>query len=142
MPKASTSSACHPAKSSGLQEVIPDLDLDRILFTPNFAPRDEYAWALDKGLLVTLDNLYPLQAWPEIFADKKIFVRMDPGQGRGHHEHVKTAGVHSKFGVPLFEVDELQSPGGKLRCRGCRNSCAQWQRRTGTGCTGAPSRHS
>ena len=32
---------------------------------------------------------------------------MDPGQGRGHHEHVKTAGVHSKFGVPRFEVDEL-----------------------------------
>ena len=32
---------------------------------------------------------------------------MDPGQGRGHHEPVKTAGVHSKFGVPLFEVDEL-----------------------------------
>jgi len=98
-----------PGEVEWLQEVIPDLDLDRILFTPNFAPRDEYAWALDKGLLVTLDNLYPLQAWPEIFRNKKIFVRMDPGQGRGHHEHVKTAGVHSKFGVPLFEVDELQS---------------------------------
>ena len=34
-------------------------------------------------------------------------MRLDPGQGRGHHEHVKTAGVHSKFGVPRFEVDEL-----------------------------------
>lgn len=98
-----------PGEVEWLQQVIPDLDIARILFTPNFAPRDEYAWALDKGLLVTLDNLYPLQAWPEIFRDQKVFVRMDPGQGRGHHEHVKTAGVHSKFGVPLFEVDELQS---------------------------------
>ncbi len=98
-----------PGEVEWLQQVIPDLDLGRILFTPNFAPRDEYAWALDQGLLITLDNLYPLQAWPEIFADRKIFVRMDPGQGRGHHEHVRTAGVHSKFGVPLFEVDELQS---------------------------------
>jgi diaminopimelate decarboxylase/aspartate kinase len=35
-------------------------------------------------------------------------VRIDPGQGRGHHEHVKTAGVHSKFGVPRFEVAELK----------------------------------
>jgi diaminopimelate decarboxylase/aspartate kinase len=34
-------------------------------------------------------------------------VRIDPGKGRGHHEHVRTAGVQSKFGVPMFEIDEL-----------------------------------
>jgi len=98
-----------PGEVEWLQEVFPDLDLGRILFTPNFAPREEYEWALNKGLQVTLDNLYPLQAWPEIFKDKKLFIRIDPGQGRGHHEHVKTAGVHSKFGVPRFEIDELAS---------------------------------
>lgn len=96
-----------PGEVEWLEETIPDIGGDRILFTPNFAPRDEYAWAFDKGLQVTLDNLYPLQAWPELFAGRKLFVRIDPGQGRGHHEHVKTAGVHSKFGVPQFEVEEL-----------------------------------
>ena len=96
-----------PGEVEWLQENIPDFDVQRILFTPNFAPRAEYEWALEKGLQVTLDNLYPLQAWPEIFEGKKLFIRVDPGQGRGHHEHVKTAGVHSKFGVPRFEVDEL-----------------------------------
>lgn len=96
-----------PGEVEWLEETIPGLDTDRILFTPNFAPRDEYAWAFDKGLRVTLDNLYPLQAWPELFADQQIFVRIDPGKGRGHHEHVKTAGIHSKFGVPHFEVDDL-----------------------------------
>ena len=84
------------------------VDLKRVLFTPNFAPRDEYQWALQKGLQLTLDNLYPLQAWPEMFRGAELFIRIDPGQGRGHHEHVKTAGVHSKFGIPMFEVDELQ----------------------------------
>jgi diaminopimelate decarboxylase/aspartate kinase len=97
-----------PGEVEWLQQALPDLDLSRILFTPNFAPKAEYAWAFERGLLVTLDNLYPLQAWPEVFAGRRILVRMDPGQGRGHHEHVKTAGVHSKFGVPLFEVDELE----------------------------------
>ena len=96
-----------PGEVKWLEAAIPDLDLNRILFTPNFAPRAEFEWAFAKGLQVTLDNLYPLQAWPELFSDKKLFIRLDPGQGRGHHEHVKTAGVHSKFGVPLFEVDEL-----------------------------------
>ena len=96
-----------PGEVEWLEESITDFDLKRILFTPNFAPREEYQWALDKGLQVTLDNLYPLQAWPELFKGAKLFIRVDPGQGRGHHEHVKTAGVHSKFGIPRFEIDEL-----------------------------------
>ena len=97
-----------PGEVEWLEETLPDFDLTRVLFTPNFAPREEYAWGLERGLQVTLDNLYPLQAWPELFAGAKLFVRIDPGQGRGHHEHVKTAGVHSKFGVPRFEVAELK----------------------------------
>jgi diaminopimelate decarboxylase/aspartate kinase len=97
-----------PGEVEWLEEILPGFDLARVLFTPNFAPREEYAWGLDKGLRVTLDNLYPLQAWPELFRGHKLFVRIDPGQGRGHHEHVKTAGVHSKFGVPRFEVAELK----------------------------------
>ncbi len=98
-----------PGEIEWLRSQLPDLPMDRILFTPNFAPREEYAWALDQGLRVTLDNLHPLREWPELFGGKELFVRVDPGQGRGHHEHVKTAGVHSKFGVPRFEIDELES---------------------------------
>ena len=97
-----------PGEVAWLEKTIPDLDRGRILFTPNFAPREEYAWGLEQGLQVTLDNLFPLQAWPELFKGRQLFVRIDPGQGRGHHEHVKTAGVHSKFGVPRFEVAELK----------------------------------
>jgi diaminopimelate decarboxylase/aspartate kinase len=96
-----------PGEVDWLREVLPDLPNERILFTPNFAPREEYAWALEQGLTVTLDNLHPLRHWPELFAGSRIFVRVDPGQGRGHHEHVRTAGVHSKFGVPMFEIDEF-----------------------------------
>lgn len=96
-----------PGEVERLEAAIPNFDLERILFTPNFAPRSEYEWGLQKGLQVTLDNLFPLEEWPELFAGRELFIRLDPGQGRGHHEHVKTAGVHSKFGVPLFEVDEL-----------------------------------
>lgn len=90
-------------------QVLPGLDRSRILFTPNFAPRSEYAWALQQGIILTLDNLYPLRAWPELFRGREIFVRIDTGQGRGHHDKVRTAGAHSKFGVPMFELDELES---------------------------------
>jgi len=86
---------------------VPDLDPQRVLFTPNFAARTEYETAFAKGVRVTLDNLYPLKMWPEVFRGREIFLRIDPGFGRGHHSHVRTAGVHSKFGVPLSEADEL-----------------------------------
>ena len=43
-----------------------------------------------------------------MFKGRELFVRIDTGYGRGHHDKVRTAGVHSKFGVPLFEVDELE----------------------------------
>ena len=96
-----------PGEIARVLEVLPGIDHKRILFTPNFAPRSEYEHALEQGVWVTLDNLFPLAQWGKIFKGKEIFVRIDTGQGRGHHEHVRTAGAHSKFGVPLFEIDEL-----------------------------------
>jgi diaminopimelate decarboxylase/aspartate kinase len=86
---------------------VPDLDPERVLFTPNFAARSEYEVAFAKGVRVTLDNLYPLQMWPETFRGRDLFLRIDPGFGRGHHSHVRTGGVHSKFGVALSSADEL-----------------------------------
>jgi diaminopimelate decarboxylase/aspartate kinase len=86
---------------------VPGLAPDRVLFTPNFAPRAEYEYGVAKGVRVTLDNLYPLKMWPEVFRGKEIFVRIDPGFGRGHHSHVRTAGVHTKFGVSMSDADEL-----------------------------------
>ena len=58
---------------------------------------------------VTLDNLHPLQCWPEVFANREIFVRMDVGEGTGHHKHVRTAGIHSKFGIHPGELDRLEA---------------------------------
>lgn len=79
----------------------------RIMFTPNFAPRFEYEAALKLGINVTIDNIYPLQHWPELFANKEIFLRLDPGQGYGHHKHVCTAGAISKFGIPLAQLPQV-----------------------------------
>jgi bifunctional diaminopimelate decarboxylase / aspartate kinase len=86
---------------------LPGLDPQRVLFTPNFAPRAEYEYGFAKRVRVTLDNLYPLRMWPQVFRGRELFLRIDPGFGRGHHSHVRTAGVHTKFGIPIAEADEL-----------------------------------
>ncbi len=90
-----------------VQEAVPGIDPQRILFTPNFAPRAEYERALALGVHVTIDNLFVLQNWLEIFHGQAVFLRIDTGIGRGHHQHVKTAGAQSKFGIPLDELDEV-----------------------------------
>jgi len=89
------------AEVEHLHALFPDLAAGEILFTPNFAPRDEYQAVLDRGHPVTIDNLEILENWPALWAGREIFLRFDPGQGHGHHQKVKTAGVHSKFGIPL-----------------------------------------
>ena len=86
---------------------LPGVARERLLFTPNFAPRAEYAWALEQGLRVTVDNLSILRDWPALFEGRDIFLRLDASSGHGHHEKVRTGGQHSKFGVPPAEFDEL-----------------------------------
>lgn len=96
---------------------VKGMTADRILFTPNFAPREEYVWALANNVRLTIDNLYALRAWPELLRDREIFVRIDPGQGRGHHQHVRTGGSCSKFGIPVQEHAALVEMAASLRLR-------------------------
>lgn len=88
-------------------ELFPDIEAERVLFTPNFAARDEYVRAFEKGAWVTLDNLHPVEEWPDVFRGRSVLVRVDPGQGRGHHKYVRTAGQQSKFGIEPANLESL-----------------------------------
>jgi diaminopimelate decarboxylase/aspartate kinase len=98
-----------PGELAHVKAQLPDLDPSRVLYTPNFASRDEYRAGLDAGVNLTVDNLHPLSAWGDIFAGREIFLRLDPGRGRGHHAHVRTAGKQSKFGIAPDQVDEVRA---------------------------------
>ncbi|MFU8878468.1 MAG: bifunctional aspartate kinase/diaminopimelate decarboxylase, partial [Wenzhouxiangellaceae bacterium] len=86
---------------------VPALKPEDLLFTPNFAPREEYRRALELGLTVTLDNPWILEHWGVDFAGHEVFLRLDPGSGLGHHKMVRTAGSNAKFGVPLGELERV-----------------------------------
>ena len=90
-----------------VRALLPALDPAEILFTPNFAPRAEVARALAEGVRVTVDNAASLDAWPEVWRGHDVFVRVDPGVGKGHHDHVRTAGSRSKFGVAADDLPAL-----------------------------------
>jgi diaminopimelate decarboxylase len=100
-----------------VRALFPALPADRILFTPNFAARREYEHGFAMGCTVTLDNDWPLTAWPDVFRGRDVFVRIDPGQGRGHHAHVRTGGARSKFGVSVQQLLELPAVTAALGVR-------------------------
>lgn len=97
--------------------LFPGIEPARLLFTPNFAPAAEYRRACELGAWVTIDSLHPLRAWPDVFRGREILVRVDPGRGRGHHAHVRTAGPQSKFGVDPESLDELRELAAGLGAR-------------------------
>ena len=81
-----------PGEIDAVRSAIPGIDPGRILFTPNFAVIDEDRQAFDLGVIVNLVNLHPLRHHSQVFAGRQIFVRVVPGQGRGHHAHGRTGG--------------------------------------------------
>jgi diaminopimelate decarboxylase/aspartate kinase len=97
--------------------LLPGLDPTRVLFTPSFAPRSEYAAALARDVWVTVDSVYPLKHWPELFRDRQIVLRIDPGYGLGHHEKVRTGGREAKFGLPVESLPELLAAARALKTR-------------------------
>ncbi len=78
-----------------------------ILFTPNFCPVDEYAEAFALGAEITIDSPDLLREHADLFRGREVAVRIDPGEGLGHHSKVRTAGAHAKFGQSLSDLDAL-----------------------------------
>ncbi len=105
------------AEVEALRRAVPGLSNERILFTPNFAPREEYEAAFAQGLWVTLDNLHPLEHWPEVVRGREAILRLDLGHGSGHHEKVVTGGAGSKFGLPLEQLEAFKARSKALGLR-------------------------
>ena len=96
-----------PGEVKHLIKSIPGIDLNRIVFTPNFAPKSDYIFAIENNLNLTIDNIFPFEEWPDLFIDRDVFIRVDPGIGDGHHEHVVTGGNFSKFGIPINDIEKV-----------------------------------
>lgn len=97
-----------PGELHYIYRLFPDINPDRILFTPNFVPREEFALGYELAGHVTVGNVRVLKLWPDVFAGRSVILRIDPGHGHGHHKHVRTAGTASKFGITPENLPLIQ----------------------------------
>ena len=81
--------------------------VERIFFVPNNVSADELQYAIDKGIMTSLDSLSQLELFGQLNPGGKCAVRINPGVGAGHHEKVVTAGKKTKFGVAEEDIDQI-----------------------------------
>ncbi len=96
---------------------LPELPASRLLFTPSFASKSDYQQARELAAWITVDSMYPLQHWPELFTGQSLVLRLDPGYGLGHHAHVKTGGADAKFGLAVADLPAFIAEAKKIHAQ-------------------------
>lgn len=77
---------------------------DRITFIGNNVPRQELQFAVDRGIMVSVDSLSQLKLLGEINQGGSVCLRINPGIGAGHHDKVVTGGKKAKFGIAVEDL--------------------------------------
>lgn len=88
-----------------------------ILFVCNNVSVDEMAFAVERGVTVSVDSLCQLDTFGRAFSGHDVAVRLNTGYGAGHHEKVVTAGKKTKFGINDDKVDDILALAGKHSLR-------------------------
>ena len=81
---------------------------EQIFYISNNVSEEEMKYALDKGIMISVDSLSQLEMYGRLNPGGKVAVRFNPGVGAGHHEKVVTAGKKTKFGINMDYVDEVK----------------------------------
>ena len=73
---------------------------ERIFYVSNNVSGDELRYAVDQGVVVSLDSLSQLELFGKINRGGRCAVRLNPGVGAGHHEEISFGRLHAVFHMP------------------------------------------
>ncbi len=87
-----------------------------IFYISNNATEYELTYALERGIITSLDSLSQLELVGKLHQNKavknfsgEVAIRINTGVGAGHHEKVVTGGKNTKFGINSEYLDEVKS---------------------------------
>lgn len=79
-----------------------------IMFSPNCAPFEETAEAVQLGVQVNVDSLPFLEKFAKQFGHAyPCAIRLNPNIKAGGHDKISVGHSDSKFGIPLQQLDEV-----------------------------------
>ena len=81
---------------------------EEILYISNNVSEDEFRYAINVGVKISVDSVSQLELFGRINPGGKVAFRLNPGVGAGHHEKVVTGGQKTKFGIELSSIPEVK----------------------------------
>lgn len=92
---------CADAMSPGeiYAESLAGFAPEEIFYISNNVSSEELAYAVNEGIMVSIDSLSQLERFGQLFPGHEICVRVNSGIGAGHSDKVITGGKKTKFAV-------------------------------------------
>jgi diaminopimelate decarboxylase len=81
---------------------------EEILYISNNVSEDEFRFAIDAGVKISVDSVSQLELFGRINPGGRVAFRLNPGIGAGHHEKVVTGGQKTKFGIELSSIPDVK----------------------------------
>lgn len=81
---------------------------DRIFYIGNNVDATEMSYAIEHGILCSVDSIDQLKLYGQLNPGGNVSLRINPGLGAGHHEKVVTAGKNTKFGINPEDLEEAR----------------------------------
>ncbi len=79
-----------------------------ILYTSTSVSKAEIVFVVKNKIQINLDSLSQIELYGKLNPGAKVGLRINQGIGAGHHNHVITGGVMSKFGIPLEHLPQAK----------------------------------
>ncbi len=81
---------------------------DQIFYISNNVSEEEMKFAIDNGVIVSVDSISQLEMLGRINRGGSVAVRFNSGVGAGHSDKVVTGGKKTKFGVDPVYIPEVK----------------------------------
>ncbi len=79
---------------------------DRVLCTGTNFTEEEMRLVHSRQVRLNVSSLNQLRKFGRLFPGEKVSIRINPGEGSGHHDHCITGGPASKFGIFYTDIEK------------------------------------
>ena len=88
-----------------------------IIYTSTSMTKEEMIFVVKSKVSINLDSLSQIELYGKINPKTKVGIRVNQGIGAGHHSHVITGGIMSKFGIPLEHLQKARKLAKKYKLK-------------------------